>query len=416
MKNSVLFVTIILLFSSGKLYASEISISDFLKSIQNDVDIQYQKSKIQVLKNASMNTPFVNEVEFRTKSDEFDLQKQRYSVRVSPNGWEEAEYGKKTYYSRLKFVDAEYETITNRALKKRYNLIVDLLFKKSIFEMSKKLMVIYEDKLNVLRQSKENLDFAADKLIDAEDKYLKLQLQLINLENDINEYEEEIKYLAHLNESFTFSNKNLVDIEFISNFLKDFNPILNIDHIHLKKSQLSVELANSRYKLEIAENRDFISFFEASYTNNKNGLIKEMIGINFGIRLPYITRKNLDINRRKLTYLKEKNDYDSILRKVPKKVKTLSMDLQRLVDQHKILSAKTKESNAESYFKKFLEVDGVSPLILLKLKESMLNSEMLILKINHRVLERYIMLLDISGKLLEKPLKNYLVKNLESIE
>ena len=80
------------------------------------------------------------------------------------------------------------------------------------------------------------------------------------------------------------------------------------------------------------------------------------------------------------------------------------------------MSDKTKESNAENYFEKFLQVDGVSPLILLKLKESMLKSKILIVKINHRVLERYIRLLDVSGKLLEKPLKNYLLKNLESIE
>ncbi|NJL60024.1 MAG: hypothetical protein HC887_10695 [Desulfobacteraceae bacterium] len=60
-------------------------------------------------------------------------------------------------------------------------------------------------------------------------------------------------------------------------------------------------------------------------------------------------------------------------------------------------------------------MNGVSPLILLKLKESILRTDITIETITHHVYEKYIRLLDISGNLSDKPLKNYLSDTMEVI-
>ena len=55
-------------------------------------------------------------------------------------------------------------------------------------------------------------------------------------------------------------------------------------------------------------------------------------------------------------------------------------------------------------------MEGINPLNLLKIKESMINGDIQLNRINYLILSRYIELLDVRGKLSDKPLKNFLSK------
>ena len=86
-----------------------------------------------------------------------------------------------------------------------------------------------------------------------------------------------------------------------------------------------------------------------------------------------------------------------------------------MISQYDVLLEKKEASKAQSSFDIYRRMNGVSPLILLKLKESILKTDISIETITRHVYEKYIRLLDISGNLSAKPLKNYLSPDMEVI-
>ena len=91
-------------------------------------------------------------------------------------------------------------------------------------------------------------------------------------------------------------------------------------------------------------------------------------------------------------------------------------DLERSIKQYDILLGRKAASNAESSLEVFKRIEGTNPLKLLKMKKSMLKTEVAITKMKRRILRKYVNLLDVSGKLFEKPLRNHLSTDLEPLD
>ncbi|MGK0385870.1 MAG: hypothetical protein ACI849_000475, partial [Patiriisocius sp.] len=73
-------------------------------------------------------------------------------------------------------------------------------------------------------------------------------------------------------------------------------------------------------------------------------------------------------------------------------------------------------SSVSSLLNTYKKIEGVSPLILLKLKISEHNKQIEILKIEHELYEKYIKMLVSKNALFQSPFKNYLITNNSLIE
>ena len=65
--------------------------------------------------------------------------------------------------------------------------------------------------------------------------------------------------------------------------------------------------------------------------------------------------------------------------------------------------------------KTYRHLEGVDPLILLKMKESILERDISLGKIQYQLYTKYVELFDVMGKLSEKPLRNYLASTQEQV-
>ncbi len=143
---------------------------------------------------------------------------------------------------------------------------------------------------------------------------------------------------------------------------------------------------------------------------------EEAMILKFGIMLPIVNPNRLDIDRRKLTSLKEKSDFENLRREIAGDITFFLRDLERSIKQYDILLGRKAASNAESSLEVFQRIEGTNPLKLLKMKKSMLKTEVAVTKMKRRILRKYVNLLDVSGKLFEKPLRNHLSTNLEPLD
>jgi hypothetical protein len=395
--------------------ASAISMNEFLETAKNDYTLTLQNDEIDFIKSTSSNTPLLNAVELRTRTNRYDINRQRYTVRLRPNGWGEAKIGKKVYEKTLIYNECQQQMLFNKALKNRYLMIIDLLYDRTYLVLERRLMVLYEDKINVLKKSVNNLDFDARELIDAEDQVIELQLDLITLENKLTNTEDEIRKIISVQGAIEFDLKMMAGHKLIASIMEKIPPEPGKDNIYLKTAEIGAELARERFNLEKAESRRYIDYLEANYDMEEQNKLDRALSLEIGITLPIVNPNRLDFNRRELDSLREKRRYEDQKRTVAEEILIALQDLDRLMNQHNVLSGKKKSSKVESSLKTYIGVEGVDPLILLKLRESMLKMDIALEKINNRIYTRYIELLDVSGKLIEKPVINYLSENTEEI-
>jgi hypothetical protein len=409
---SFLIITITCLRASAD--ASFLSTGRYLSTAFQDDILDFQNEKISFLKNTSSRTPFLNEVEFRMKIDEFESNKQRYAVRLKPNGWGEAENSRKVHDKTVQYNKTHYDFLVNQALKERYDIIIDYLHNRQIISLNEELMVVYEDRVSVLKQSVDTVNFNPNDLLDAENDVIRLELDLIALKNDTVTIEGEILRNLPGADAIAFDISGMIGIPAIKNIIAGTD-LGERQNIHLEDTRQDAALSEAEYELEKSENRKFLSFIEAAYDTDEQDDVEEAFSIQFGISIPFGNPNRPDINRRKLSSLKAQSAYAIRQKEVREDSALLSRDVNRLISQYTLLKAKKTRSNTRASFHAYQRMEGVSPLILLKLKESLLKTDIVMQKINRRIYEKYIQFLDISGKLSEKPYKNYLSGNLERI-
>lgn len=395
----------------------EISIEKFLASARNDLSLKNQEDKISFLHATSPNTPFLDRVELRTQTDEdFDHSNQRYSLRFYPNGLGETKAGKKVYNATVESNKVHYDLLLHQALKKRYTLTINLLNTLDLLELKKKLMVVQEDKAIVLNSKVNTPDFKITELIDAKDDLVKLQIDVIELENKINTIEDAVRFCLSTKDSVTLNRKNLADINSVRETFDQLGSLPDIENVYIKNSNYSKEIAHGMYELEKAEGKRYINFLEAAYDNEEGGRPSDSISFELGINLPFIRSNRMDVNRRKLQFLSAKGEHEELKRILEEKLRSISGELNKMFRQYDVLMEEKTTGGAESSLRKYMEIEGVDPIILLNMQESIIENDLLILQKQYEIYTKYIEYLDISGQLTKTPIRNYLSRDFEQID
>lgn len=370
---------------------------------------------IRLMRTASPNTPWLDRIEFRTETDEFDITRQQYSVRLYPNGWKETENGNKAHHATMMWNRAQLDLLVHRVLAERYHLVIELLFSRNILTLKRQLGVVFDDRINVLHRKSSSLDFDIDDLIETESDRIRLKVQLIGLESSIGGLQDRIRAYTRTKEPIEMDTGSLPGIGMIETLIRGRGGRSDDGNIHLVNGRLRIALAQSRYDLEISESRRYFRFFEMAYDYQQRANSTKAYSVGFGIRLPFVNSNRSDINRRHLIQLREEGRYLDLKNDVSDEISLLSRDLEGLFRQHRVLSEKREENRQASPLDTYRQYEGIDPLILLKIREISLLEDIRHADIGRDLYVKYIEWLDVSGRLSEKPLKNYLSRNLEIV-
>lgn len=389
----------------------KMTIDRFIKTSETDVKLLNQKELTIYLENAPSSTPYIDRMEFRTKTEDFDLYKQKYSLRFYPKGWGETTYTKRVNELVNTSCRTEELNYYNAALKQRYTLVLDYLEARALIILNNKVTAVCEDWITVLKKkSAGSMSFDISDLISAEELLTELRLELVALRNKTTELTHQIKLASNSKSPVAFTTSSLITISKIKKMITGLNMETPINSIKLQGQKNKVDLANSKYKLEQAKKRDYLSFVQMSYDNDDYDEPKKAYSLEFAIKLPFIHTDRDEVNMRKMHYLKERLQYREEKKALSEKRISQARSLNRLIQQYAFLVSNKKNSNAEVSFKTYLKMDGMDPLNLLKIKESMIKSDIQLIKTGYNIRHRFIELMDTMGKLSEKPFRNYLVQ------
>ena len=422
MRNIKLIANAILVIMVCSSYAyaemnSKLTMDVFLTTAKKDYSLVNYRELEEYLRTAPKSTPYLDRVEFRTQTEEFEYTKQRYSVRLYPKGWGETGCNRLLAEKMKHAVQIEHLEYYNTALQNRYRLILGFFRTTTLINLKKELLTVYDDRITVLKQKgMHNIQFDINALIVAEDMYTEIHLDLVDLQNEWSSNIYKIQIAAGIQTDVLFDEKNVIGVDKIAQLIKNIQFDTNIDNISLQDRKSKIEIAKIKYDLEIAKNKNFLSLIELAYDTDDRDEFNKAFSIELGFKLPGINPDREQVNNRKLKYLQAKLNYEAEKREAYESVRSLSMSLKRLIKQYNILVDRKENSNADISFKTYMAMEGIDPLDLLKLRESILISDIRLNRVNYRIRLKYINLMDKMGKLSEKPLKNYISSQMENIQ
>ncbi|MBF0101625.1 MAG: hypothetical protein HQK77_12025 [Desulfobacterales bacterium] len=393
-----------------------ISIKDYLAIALKDEAIIYQIEKMNGLKQKSLKSPLLKEVEVRLQVDQFDDLRQRYTARFVPNRWDEVKEEKIVYEIMFNSNETERLLMINQALRDRYLIVIDGYHNSRLLELNKLLLALYEDRAKVYKQNVSDIQFDPMDLINAENEIMKLQLDMINIQNKVTRVEDELRKYFPDDMDMRIDTKQMIGISEIETRLKALPQRVQENNIYLKHAQIELDLKNALYRLEKAKTKAFLSFLETSVDSSEIKHSENAFSVEFGVSIPMDNPKSLDIQRRELEQIEANRDLIHLKQDLIHNQDRYSRQLKRLISQYELLSKRKNTSITKASYEIYQGLEDVNPLILLKLKENMLKTEISMQTICFQVLEKYIELLDVLGMLSVKPLVNYLSLEMEMIQ
>ncbi|QDH78812.1 hypothetical protein FKX85_07095 [Echinicola soli] len=267
---------------------------------------------------------------------------------------------------------------------------------------------LLEDRINTLKKLANNLDFDYQELLEAENDFHKLQIDLVDLENNVMQSSREIGRLLRIQGTLELEEKDLISVDDIMVFVKSYSGGIDNTNFYYEQQSLNVNLAELEYQQKKASAKNPIKFFEASYRDDLNDTFRKDFSVGMGIKIPIGLAAKGSLNERVIKIVKEKNELDELKFELNESIREIILQLDVLFDKHRLLTTILKESNEKESLKKYRSIEGISPLVLLKVKENIIKKQQIRLDLEKEIFSLYLEFLDLNGLLIKSPLVNYL--------
>jgi len=396
-----------------------IRISDFLSGASTDDALPEEKEILSFLEK-NQDAPFLDELELRLNVDEFDYDRQEFAVRFKIRSFGEMRDLKNLALAGMASREAQYGLVLNLALKRRYDIVLEYLYCREMIIAYGELTKVCEDRVHVLKRRSEvpgadplKLSY---ELVDAENDLLDVEMETERLKDRSKLISLEIQKNMGTNGPIAFENERRVDINEITNEIRQIAKVPAVKNAAIQSAQKKADLAAARYALEETRNGAWFSFIETAYDLEQRYDFDKAFSIGFGISIPIGTTSRPEMREKKLKELNAKRACEMLRQRKNDETVRLSNELLHLIRRYEHFHEKMQSGGGNRHYNVWQGTEGADPMILLKIRESVLKKQIGKTKRLFEIFRGYTDLLDVSGKLLEKPLRNYLTHARECFE
>lgn len=413
-RNFFLIVAVFSFVVMGKTY----TLDDMLAMATEEPVLTEFEKEMSVDKKTFNGIFGIDGIEFRIKNTGFDEEDFEYSLRIKPKAFGESRASSKFNSTILDNNEFKRKMLFNTTIFERYLIFAYLIEYRTLHSYYKDLITIYDDRIGVMERLTHSEDFQLEKLVKEEKDRAKEWITCKEIEKYIDVYGEYAK-ICLKDTSFTeFDTSGLVTIETIIERIENMNFVLDTNNAYLNYYRSKLDLERARFELEKTEKHRYLDMINFEYdnkemaeqmrnrNNNSDYDYKSAFGIELSFQLPDLTKSASDFNHRKSGLLSEVEKYNRTKSELNAKVKKDRADLQQLIAQYEYLQLRTAEVDAEASLKKFLQIEGMDPLVYLDVKENIVKNKIEMAQIRFAILRNYMFVIDNSGKLSEMPIRN----------
>ena len=388
------FTFIFIVVCSSNLYTQSAipyksGLESWLQSVHSETTI-FTKEKFK--------NPAIRSYELRTETNDFDLDKQEFLFRLSPESPKKRKAQLdlfEHYHNKQQILNKE---LINEQIEEIYEDLISLYSLDKNLEYLEELDSIFIDQEKVITKM---LTYGKIEY----DQFLSLQSKKSNLKLDKFRNIEKRKFIEQKYENNAFDWTGFITVDEILIFLDNTSRVLTTQEFEYKKEGIEKQIA-----LEKAEAKQLFDFGQLRYRGPTSNLLEERIQIGLGLQLNTSGTRNLKIQRLKMEM--EELEWENKLQenKNLEEVKELQLKLKRDIAYYNTFIEFKKEevNSANDILEVISKHEGIDPIKLLK----NLEQEIKIQKEQHDIftdiLESYVDFLKLSGKMFEQPLTGLL--------
>ena len=457
-------VSLISLALTAAAIASPLTWERLVESAKTDPKYQAAEKRAEATA-TDRNLKLWDKLELRYQLDGFSFAKHDFELRVTPQAFGEREADKEHFEAVKSYQSARFAVERSLLLYDRYERGVRYVLRKKINEINKQLLQVNSDRIEVLHLKAGSASFNAEDLMTSLEKNATLKSNILSDSTALRDAELKLKIWVPDFDGVDLDSSFLPTMDELSEFLKNGVTVdENFPLVALAKGKRDSDI--SKAKQDANKDRDYISHIGIGYSLQIESLLEKYkdlgysdvskakynkyadewtkgacvggyIGedcvrsdpgfvlrklvpesddrktsdkffLNVAFRLPFFDSNKDATLREQIAALDAESDYMDDVREVNQKVARLTEEVLALIDQWKVLKDYAEQVNASGFMEQFARNAGSDPLLLLRARESSLESDLKAAKLEYDIFARYLSLLDYAGGLARQDVTNHL--------
>ena len=457
------FVAFLPLALSAAVFAGPLTWDQLIQSAEKDPRYMAAQKRAEAT-SSSQGTKLWDKLELRYQLDGFSFAKHDFELRMTPKTFGEGSADRARYEAEKNYEQARFAVERSLLLYDRYERGVRYVLRKKIYEINKQLAQVNADRVEVLHLKSGSATFNPEDLMTALEKSASYKAALLSDSTALRDAELKMKIWVPDFDGVDLDTAFIPTMaELEQNLSGGVEVSENFPQVAMAKGKRDSEVA--RAKQDVSKGRDYISHIGIGYSLQIESLMEkyktmdasDVFGtgqyrdyqddfkketgcesalnctatadflvadqdnrktadkffLNLAVRLPFFdSNKDSDL-RQQVATLDAESDYLDDVREVNQKVARLTEEILALIGQWKVQKDYAEQVNASGFMEQFARNAGSDPLLLLRAKESALESDMKAVKLEYDIFLQYLALLDYAGGLARQGVVNHLREGLK---
>ena len=443
---------------SAAVFAGPLTWDKLVQSAQSDPRYEAAQKRSEATA-SSRSTKLWDKLELRYQLDGFSFAKHDFELRVTPKSFGEGESDRERYEAVKTYEQARFGVERSLLLYDRYERGVRYVMRKKINEINKQLLQVNADRIEVLHLKSGSATFNAEDLMSTLEKGASIRADLLSDSTALRDAELKMKIWVPDFDEVDLDSTFLPTMdELAQNLANGVEVNENFPLVAMARGKRDSEVAQA--KQDVSKGRDYISHIGIGYSLQVESLMEkykdldasdvygtgqyrdyvedfeketgcasalnctgvatllvpdkdsrktaDKFFLNLAFRLPlFDSGKDSDL-KFQVAKLDAESDYLGDVRDINQKVARLTEEVLALIGQWKVQKEFVEQVNASGFMEQFARNAGSDPLLLLRAKESALESDMKAVKLEYDIFFRYLELLNYAGILAREGVVNHL--------
>ena len=448
---------------SATAVAAPLTWEALIESVDKDPVLQASQKRSEAAAQ-SPGTKLWDNLEFRYQLDGFSFAKHDFELRLKPKSFGIGSADKQQYESHRDYQKARMAVDRSYLMYDRYERAIRYVIRRKTAEVDRQLYQVVLDRIEVLHLKAGSETFNSQDLIAALEQEAARRAELLGDSTALRDAELKLKSWVPDFDSVGLDTSWLPTMDELAKGLQD-GITLNEQFPEVQKAKAKMDYERAKSKRDLAKGNDYISHIGIGYSLQVESLmkkykeldkndvaeagkysdyydefmdetgcsswgncaktaeilvpdaddrqLKDKFFVNLAVRLPFFDDNNGNALRNQVDELDAESDYLDAVRTLNQKVSRLSEEIVALVSQWKVQKDFVGKVNAGNLFEDFAQSAGADPLLLLRARESALESDLKALRLESEIFERYIVLLQYTGVFANVNVKNHLREGLK---
>lgn len=395
--------------------SAQLSVGAFLLSSYQDSELKSARDQLQYLETRPYRLSPVRRLEFRTRSNQLDPDRQDYALRLNPaSPWEMKRTSR--YYEAFGSTLKSRESLAlKEALLDRYELVIQWICYQDMLRLKDKAVRLAENQASLLERQQSSDMFKGDDFVSLKVDQMEYWAEREEINYQLLGFKVYIEGMCPeaVGQSIAWQDEPLVSVERVGMLVDSLaREEFHSDLVALREKQ--VNLADEEYALE--KSNVNVGYLQAQYESYRLEQEREPWNLSLGITIPVANPNKADMTKRRLEAIDARQELEETRSELSTEKRVTRERLGSLLSQYREIGEKLRTFRTGPMLNTLSIMEEGNPVTVIRYYRSLIKLETTMVKLKQSILSEYIKWLASNDRLHQKPLVNYLSENLLPLE